>query len=73
MFGLFHLYSKKKIKIPLVNKYHQNKVLSVSKKCKKVHMGTVLHDRAIVIQSVIALKAENWPGKEGVKVYGLEV
>ncbi|CAI9603549.1 unnamed protein product [Staurois parvus] len=33
MFGLFHLYSKKKKKIPVVNKYHQNKVLSVSKKC----------------------------------------
>ncbi|CAI9591657.1 unnamed protein product [Staurois parvus] len=31
-FGLFYLYSKKKIKIPVVNKYHQNKVLSVSKK-----------------------------------------
>ncbi|CAI9536583.1 unnamed protein product [Staurois parvus] len=28
----FNLYSKK-IKIPVVNKYHQNKVLSVSKKC----------------------------------------
>ncbi|CAI9567524.1 unnamed protein product [Staurois parvus] len=36
-------------------------------------MGTVLHDRAIVIQSVIALKAENWPGQEGgMKVSGLE-
>ncbi|CAI9605062.1 unnamed protein product [Staurois parvus] len=32
MFGLFHLHSKK-IKIKVVNKYHQNKVLSVSKKC----------------------------------------
>ncbi|CAI9559231.1 unnamed protein product [Staurois parvus] len=32
IFVLFHLYSKK-IKIPVVNKYHQNKVLSVSKKC----------------------------------------
>ncbi|CAI9586616.1 unnamed protein product [Staurois parvus] len=32
MFGIFHLYSKK-IKIAMVNKYHQNKVLSVSKKC----------------------------------------
>ncbi|CAI9574554.1 unnamed protein product, partial [Staurois parvus] len=30
MFGLFHFYSKN-IKIPVVNKYHQNKVLSVSK------------------------------------------
>ncbi|CAI9545689.1 unnamed protein product [Staurois parvus] len=28
-------------------------------------MFTVLHDCAIVIQSVIALKAENWPGQEG--------
>ncbi|CAI9582115.1 unnamed protein product [Staurois parvus] len=28
----FHLYSKK-IKIPVVNKYHQHIVLSVSKKC----------------------------------------
>ncbi|CAI9534201.1 unnamed protein product [Staurois parvus] len=28
MFGLFHLYSKKR-KIPVVNKYHQNKVLSI--------------------------------------------
>ncbi|CAI9574222.1 unnamed protein product [Staurois parvus] len=63
MFGLIHLYSKK-IKIPVVNKYHQNKVLSVSIKCKQIHMGTVLHDRAIVIQSVIALKAENQPGQE---------
>ncbi|CAI9592581.1 unnamed protein product, partial [Staurois parvus] len=33
IFGHFHLYSKKKKKIPMVNKYHQNKVLSVSKKC----------------------------------------
>ncbi|CAI9542556.1 unnamed protein product [Staurois parvus] len=64
MFGLFHLYIKK-IKIPVMNKYHQNKVLSVSKKCKKIHTGTVLHDCTIVIQSVIALKAENWPGQEG--------
>ncbi|CAI9541640.1 unnamed protein product [Staurois parvus] len=64
IFGLFHLHSKK-IKIPVVNKYHQNKVVSVSKKSKKIHMGTVLHDRTIVIQSVIALKAENWPGQEG--------
>ncbi|CAI9602930.1 unnamed protein product [Staurois parvus] len=64
MFGLFHLY-RKKLKIPLVNKYHQNKVLSVSKKCYKIHMGIVLHDHAIVIQSVIALKAENWPGQKG--------
>ncbi|CAI9617800.1 unnamed protein product [Staurois parvus] len=64
MFGLFHLNSKK-IKISVVNKYHQNKVLSVSKNAKKNHMGTVWHDRAIVIQSVIALKAENWPGQEG--------
>ncbi|CAI9574208.1 unnamed protein product [Staurois parvus] len=31
MFGLFNL-SRKKIQIPVVNKYHQNKVLSVSKK-----------------------------------------
>ncbi|CAI9534486.1 unnamed protein product [Staurois parvus] len=30
IFGLFDLYSKKK-KITVVNKYHQNKVLSVSK------------------------------------------
>ncbi|CAI9591885.1 unnamed protein product [Staurois parvus] len=59
----FHLY-RKKIKIPVVNIYHQNKVLSVSKKMLKIHMGTVLHDCAIVIQSVIALKAENWPGLE---------
>ncbi|CAI9601423.1 unnamed protein product, partial [Staurois parvus] len=28
-------------------------------------MGTVLHDRAIVIQSETVLKAENWPGQEG--------
>ncbi|CAI9599543.1 unnamed protein product [Staurois parvus] len=34
-FGLFHLYSKKKKKIPVLNKYHQNKVLSVSKKHAK--------------------------------------
>ncbi|CAI9602210.1 unnamed protein product, partial [Staurois parvus] len=65
MCGPFHLYSKKKKKIPIVNKYHQNKVLSVSKKYKKIHMGTVLHEHASVIQSVIALKAENWPGLEG--------
>ncbi|CAI9544714.1 unnamed protein product [Staurois parvus] len=32
MFGFYTLYSKK-VKIPVVNKYHQNKVLSVSKKC----------------------------------------
>ncbi|CAI9587191.1 unnamed protein product [Staurois parvus] len=32
IFGLFHLYIKK-IKIPVVNKYHQNKALAVSKKC----------------------------------------
>ncbi|CAI9581064.1 unnamed protein product [Staurois parvus] len=32
MFELFHLYSNK-IKIPAVNKYHQNKFLFVSKKC----------------------------------------
>ncbi|CAI9538495.1 unnamed protein product, partial [Staurois parvus] len=38
LFGLFHLYSTK-IKIPVVNKYHQNKVLSVSKNAKKIHMG----------------------------------
>ncbi|CAI9622109.1 unnamed protein product [Staurois parvus] len=31
MFGLFHLHSKQ-IKISVVNKYHQNKVLFVSKK-----------------------------------------
>ncbi|CAI9599469.1 unnamed protein product [Staurois parvus] len=31
---LFNLYSKEK-KIPVVNKYHQNKVLSVSKNAKK--------------------------------------
>ena len=30
-------------------------------------MGTVLHDHTIVIQSVTALKAENWPGQEGGK------
>ncbi|CAI9582097.1 unnamed protein product, partial [Staurois parvus] len=66
IFGLFHLYSKK-IKIPVVNKYHQHKVLSVSKNAKKIHMGTVLDDRAIVIQSVTVLKAENWPGQEEVK------
>ncbi|CAI9598611.1 unnamed protein product [Staurois parvus] len=36
MFGLFHLYSKKKKKTPVVNKYHQNKVLSVSKNAKKI-------------------------------------
>ncbi|CAI9583600.1 unnamed protein product [Staurois parvus] len=29
----FFIYIAKKIKIPVVNKYHQNKVLSVSKKC----------------------------------------
>ncbi|CAI9557544.1 unnamed protein product [Staurois parvus] len=28
----FFIYIAKKIKIPAVNKYHQNKVLSVSKK-----------------------------------------
>ncbi|CAI9598530.1 unnamed protein product [Staurois parvus] len=35
MFGLFPLYSKK-IKIPVGNKYHQNKVLSVSKNANKL-------------------------------------
>ncbi|CAI9612705.1 unnamed protein product [Staurois parvus] len=34
MFGLFHVYSEKK-KSQLLNKYHQNKVLSVSKNAKK--------------------------------------
>ncbi|CAI9539330.1 unnamed protein product [Staurois parvus] len=29
----FFIYIANKIKIPVVNKYHQNKVLSVSKKC----------------------------------------
>ncbi|CAI9553503.1 unnamed protein product [Staurois parvus] len=29
IFGHFHLHSKKKTKIPAVNKYHQNKVLSI--------------------------------------------
>ncbi|CAI9548670.1 unnamed protein product [Staurois parvus] len=38
MFGLFHLYSKI-IKIPVVNKYHQNKVLCVSKKMLKNSYG----------------------------------
>ena len=33
----------------------------------------MLHDRTIVIQSVTALKAENWPGQEGVKMPGMEV
>ncbi|CAI9570634.1 unnamed protein product [Staurois parvus] len=29
----FFIYIAKKIKIPVMNKYHQNKALSVSKKC----------------------------------------
>ncbi|CAI9547074.1 unnamed protein product [Staurois parvus] len=36
--GLIHLYSKK-IKIPVVKKYYQNKVLSVSKKMLKNSYG----------------------------------
>ncbi|CAI9618279.1 unnamed protein product, partial [Staurois parvus] len=32
-----------------------------------------LHDRTIVIQSAIALKAEHWPGRKGVKVPGRQV
>ncbi|CAI9621118.1 unnamed protein product [Staurois parvus] len=37
IFGLFHLYNKKKSQV--VNKYHQNKVLSVSKKMLKNSYG----------------------------------
>ncbi|CAI9583613.1 unnamed protein product [Staurois parvus] len=32
IFGLFGFFLAKKIKIPVENKYHQNKALSVSKK-----------------------------------------
>ncbi|CAI9616386.1 unnamed protein product [Staurois parvus] len=32
----FFIYIAKKKKIPVVNKYHQNKVLSVSKNAKKL-------------------------------------
>ncbi|CAI9548170.1 unnamed protein product, partial [Staurois parvus] len=50
----------------MVNKYHQNKVLSFLKiMLKKFIWVQCWHDRVIVIQSVIALKAENWPGQEG--------
>lgn len=31
-------------------------------------MGTVLHDCAIFIKNVTALKADNWPGQEGVEI-----
>ncbi|CAI9584160.1 unnamed protein product [Staurois parvus] len=31
----FFIYIEKKIKIPVVNKYHENKVLSVKKNAKK--------------------------------------
>ncbi|CAI9595839.1 unnamed protein product [Staurois parvus] len=33
----------------------------------------MLYDRAIVIQSVRALKRENWPGQEGGKLPGIEM
>ncbi|CAI9621374.1 unnamed protein product [Staurois parvus] len=41
IFGHFHSY-RKKIKIPVVNKYHQNKVLSVSKKANKKSYGYIV-------------------------------
>ncbi|CAI9605219.1 unnamed protein product [Staurois parvus] len=33
----------------------------------------MLYDRAIVIQSVRALKPEKWPGQEGVKLHGIKM
>ncbi|CAI9535664.1 unnamed protein product [Staurois parvus] len=60
MFRLFNLYSEK-IKIPVVNKYHQKKALSVSQNYKNF----VWVQCCIAIQNATALKAENWPGQEG--------
>ena len=42
------------------------KALFVGEKGRQFCLGAKSHDRAIVIQSATALKAENWLGQEGV-------
>ncbi|CAI9618144.1 unnamed protein product [Staurois parvus] len=51
----------------MVNKYHQNKVLSVSQNAKKFIWVQCCMTAQLSFKSVIALKAENWPGQGGGK------